>query len=396
MIKSVKKTILVALSIMAALMAGCGTDDSGGGGSATIVTGTASKGIIYPGSVSVFSVSGGVKSSTPLKTVETDPDGKFTADLGQYAGPIVIEVTGKYTDEATAAPVTIDAANPLRAAISDVGGVAGGKTCAVTPLTDLAYSLIEGSPLTNENIGAANARVGGIFKLNDITGTEPVHPNAAVLGTSGVTVEQQAYTIALATLSQMAKDAGGGTPATFTQIKDIIGSFKDDLAASPDAGLVPANTGAFTAALGTVTAPTATLGGFDDASSKLQNVNLSEIKLTLSVGTAPTGTLIGALEGTITLPPGTSVRTEGSSETVRSSQFVAGSSALAVARYTAGTGTVKYALLYGSGYSGGDFATLQIDIQKGVTVTAADFKLSGSKVIDTARNTMNNIAITIK
>lgn len=391
--KIVRSLILVALAGMVGLMSGCG-----GGEDATVVNGTASKGIIYPGTVKIFAVNEGVKSSTPLMTVQTDPDGKFTANLGQYKGAVVIEASGEYTDEATAAPVTIDAENPLRAAVNDVDSAAGGKICAVTPLTDLAYSLMSGSPLTKENIGATNARVADIFKLTDIIGTEPVRPDAAVLGGNGVTDEQRVYTIALATLSQMAKNAGGSTPAAFTQIKDVLGSFKEDLAASPDAGLVPANTDAFTAALGTVTAPSKPLHGFAEATSKLKNVSRTEVLLTLSAEFAPAGALIGGIQGTITLPQGASVRTVGSTEEVRGGVFVTSgnaASSLSGARYAAATRTVDFALVNASGFKGGDFATLLIDIQKGVSVTASGFTLSGSKVFDTDRSTMN-IAITGK
>ena len=385
MLKVVKNLIVVAVAGMAGLMAGCG---GGGDTGATVLNGTASKGIIYPGTVSIYAVNSGEKSSTALITVQTDQNGKFTADLGQYSGAIVIEASGKYTDEASAATVTIDAANPLRAVINDARGATGRKRCAVTPLTDLAYSLMAGAPLTNENIGTMNKRVADIFKITDITGTEPVRPDAAVLGASGVSEEQRVYTIALATLSQMAKNANGGKPATFAQIKDILGSFKNDLAAAPNVGLVPANTSAFTNALATVTAPTSTLGGFAAVSSALQAVSRSEIRLTLATGTVPTGTLIGGIQGTITLPEGASIRTEGVPETVLSGQFIAPKS-LALAGYKAATRTVNYGLVYGSGFSGGDFATLLIDVQIGVPVTASDFTLSGSNVIDTALRTMN-------
>jgi len=410
MIKSVKKIILVVMSCMVGLMTGCGGGGGGGGvvtvpapgngdgGANTIVNGTASKGIIYPGTVKIFAVEAGVKSSTPLNTVQTDQDGKFTADLGKYKGPIVIEAAGQYKDEATAKTVTIDAANPLHAAINDVSSATGEKKCAVTPLTDLAYSLIAGSSLTKENIEATNSRVADIFKLTDITGTEPVRPEAAVLSASSVTDEQRVYTIALATLSQMAKDAGGSAPATFDQVKGILGNFKDDMAASPGAGLAPANISAFTAALGTVTAPTSSLGGFDDASSKLQNISRTEIKLTLSVGTAPAGTLIGGIQGTIALPPGTSIRTDGDSGELHGGVLDTSGNAkssLVIAKYSASTRTLDFALVNASGFTGGDFATLQINIQTGVSATVSDFKLSGSKVIDTAGSTMN-IAVTVK
>jgi hypothetical protein len=392
MITKVKNLVLITMAVMVGLMAGCGAEV----GDSTILDGTASKGIIYPGAVTIFAVEEGVKSSIPLMTVPTDQNGKFSADLGQYKGPVVIEATGTYTDEASGLPVTIDAANPLRAAINDVGGVTGGKKCAVTPLTDLAFGLMADAPLTNENIGAANARVADVFKLSDIVWTEPVRADTAVLAASDVTAEQRVYTIALATLSQMAKNANDGTPAAFTQIKDILGSFKSDLSASPTAGLVPANTSAFTDALGTVTA--STLNGFSEASAKLQNVSRTEIKLTLSAAAAPAGTLIGGIQGTIILPPGTNVRTDGSTEAVHSGVLVTdgiATTSLSGARYTADTRTVSFALLYGDGFTGGDFATLLVNIQKGATFTAADFGVSGSKVLDTAGNVMN-IAITSK
>src|SRR5512133_1883666 len=120
MIDTMKKAVLVILAGMLATLAGCG-----GGGStppaSTTVAGTASKGIIYPGSVSIYAVDGaGKKAATPLKTVPTDTNGQFNADIGVYSGPIVIEAIGTYTDEATAAKVVIDSARPMRAAIDAV------------------------------------------------------------------------------------------------------------------------------------------------------------------------------------------------------------------------------------------------------------------------------------
>src|SRR6185369_6216943 len=68
------RIIIMVFTGMLGIMAGCGVDNGGGDvvTDATIVTGTASKGILYPGTISIFAVYSGVKSSAPLKTVQTD------------------------------------------------------------------------------------------------------------------------------------------------------------------------------------------------------------------------------------------------------------------------------------------------------------------------------------
>jgi len=384
---------MVAIACLAGLAAGCGTLNDElptVGRSGATVNGTVSKGILFPGTVAIFAVQDGVKSPSPLKTVPTDQDGKFTADLGQFEGPVVIEASGQYTDEASNTTVTIDAATPLHAAIYEVGTQTNGKRCAVTPLTDLAFQMMSGSALTKENIEATNTRVSGLFKLGDIVWTEPVRPDAATLGSGGVSVDQQAYTIALATLSQMAKNANGGAPASFDQIRNVIGSFKNDLSASPQAGLESANMSAFAVALDKVTSTG--LSGFNNASAVLQGVGGSEFKLTLSAGTAPAGVQFGGIQGAITLPAGCSVLTVGTTEKVADGLFSASGNAaglLASARFTAATRVLKFAMLSTSGFSGGDFATLLVHVPSGISVTADDFALSETSAIDTAGNAIN-------
>jgi len=124
----------------------------------------------------------------------------------------------------------------------------------------------------------------------------------------------------------------------------------------------------------------------------------SESKLTLSVETAPAGSLIGGIQGAITLPEGSSVRTEGTGEAVLSEVFSASgnaASSLAAAKFTKATRVVKYAVVNASGFSGGDFATLVVQVPAGVSVNTADVTLSENQVVDISGNTMN-LAITKK
>lgn len=390
MIVAFKKIMLIALAGMMGVIAGCG----GGGNTidtpvSTRVAGTASKGIIFPGVVKVFAVDAvGNTATTPLQSGATDSKGQFDIDIGAYSGAVIIEVTGTYTDEANApAQVVIDSTRPMRAAIDAVSALIP-KRIAVTPLTDLAYSLaLAGGPLTRLNIGAANAHVAEIFKISDITAIEPVQPNAAVLGSASI--EQQVYTLALATISQMANNSNPGVPAAFSQIATLLISFLQDMSLSAAAGLDPMRTAAFASALGTITSPTGTLPGFGNAVATLSNVGSGTFRLTLTSGTVPQGSLIGGVSGSIIFPAGTYIRNNPPDGSVLSSLFNAtgtGVSSLATAFYS--SNSLNFGVLMPSGFAGGDFATILIDVISG-TPTSTSFTLGNLKVIDVNGTTMN-------
>jgi len=126
-------------------------------------------------------------------------------------------------------------------------------------------------------------------------------------------------------------------------------------------------------------------------------------KLTLSVETAPAGSLIGGVQGTITLPEGYSVLTTDATagQTVQATAdgvFSASgnaASSITAAAFTKATRTVKFGVVNSSGFSGGDFATLLVQVPAGASVNPADFTLSENQVFDTASHTMN-LAITKK
>ena len=393
MLTILKRAAVVLAAGMMGLMTGCG---GGGGGTSspvttTTVAGTAAKGILYPGSISIYAVdAAGVKAATPLKTVLTDTSGQFSADVGVYSGTILIEATGTYTDEASGASVVIDTSRPMRAVIDSVSGSVA-RRFAVTPLTDLAYSLA--GTLTAANVAAANVRVSGLFKVSDITAIEPVQANAAVLG--GATLEQQTYTLALAALSQMAKTSSGGAAAAFSQIATLLSSFAADLSLSATAGLGSGNTAAFAAALATATS--GSLSGFTSAIANLAGAGMTSLKLTLAISSPAAGTSIGAVQGTIAFPAGTSVRVvPGTAGEVVAGLFTtlgAASSSLGSASFVAPTFT--FGVINASGFGAGDFATVIVDVASGAP-TAASFTVGNVKVVDINGTTLTGVTVTLK
>jgi hypothetical protein len=120
-------------------------------------------------------------------------------EAGAYTGPIIVEVTGSYKDEATGATVALDPATPLRAAISNA---AGSTTVMVTPLTELAVREM-GTVLSNTVIDLKNTEIATVFKVGNIISTKPA--DVTVAGASGDINSG----LVLASISQLMKNAPG-------------------------------------------------------------------------------------------------------------------------------------------------------------------------------------------
>jgi len=194
------------------LASGCGGSDSAS--DSGIIQGVASKGLINDGTVTVFAVNVDGTIGTELGSGQTDADGQYSIDVGDYYGPVLVVVTGgTYTDEATGLPV---ANNQLRAAIPAVGGTV---EVAVTPLTEIAVQLA-GATLTVSQINNSNAAVAVLIGGADITETQPPDINGDM---SGNTDAEKDYTMILAAISQMVEDGSA------TDVEDAIAIIKGDL-----------------------------------------------------------------------------------------------------------------------------------------------------------------------
>lgn len=374
-----KIRILNALLVatLALTFAGCGGGGGDGGDDTTvptahnIVSGVASKGIIRNGTVNVFALNDGIKGAL-LATAPTDADGKYSADVGAYTGAVLVEASGSYTDEKTGATVTILPTAPLRAAFDNV---TSNVTVAVTPLTELAVQKA-GTALTPANIQAANALVSDLFNV-DIIGTEPVEPVTSAL--QSATQAQQAYTLALAAISQMAD-----TP-TIEAVFAVVTTINSDIAD----GTMPAATAAtFTSALGNFLLSGSNQTGVITVPTELANVGTKTAVVKLSVAGLTAAAIYG-VDVTIDLPTGVTVQlADAATGQVADSALVlsgvAAGGSFASAKYTAATpATVRIGLMSDSGFGAGEFVTLNCDIAPGTTVVPADFSVEpGAAVIN--------------
>lgn len=360
------------------LLGGCG---GGGGGTApptTAVTGVVSKGPLKNGTVKIFGVdAAGAKTSLPLATVQTDANGAYGANLGNYTGALVVEAYGDYTDEATGSTVTIPASAPLRTAVTLVDtGTNNNRKIAVTPLTSLACGVM-GASYTTTAIAEANSRVGDMFKVKDIVGTQPVPPN--MTGMVLADAEQKTYTMALATLSQMSKDATGGSAPAYSQIQTILDSFKTDMNTSNTSGLGANNMSAFTTSLMTVS--TTMLPGFDTAAAQLRNAGTTTLKLSVDAAGVPAGSQLGAIHGIITVPAGVSMRTYSTGQVLdglisTTPGMAAAGSPQLIGKYDSTTRQLTFDVISpATGFGNGEFAGIIFDVSSAM-VSAADFTIT--------------------
>lgn len=269
---------IVALAALS-LLAACGSGGSSAPAVNNTVGGTASAGIISGGTVQVFKPYSTLKGADKKQLIGvsqvTKPDGSYTYDLGGYSGPVVIEVTGgSYIDEAdpTAGAKTIPAGAPLRAVI---GSANGSVNAAVTPLTELAVRqvLVSGHAPVAASINTANAQISDLFKV-DIINTKPLDASAPI---TGGTSDQQNYTLALATISQLTKSNNQTLDAALASVAGNI---------TPTGTMAPATaTSILTAQNAFVNNLTVNKTGINAVPAALQNIGTTTIKLTLALPT---------------------------------------------------------------------------------------------------------------
>ena len=193
--KSVTKSLMWFTALLVTFsVAGCGGSV---GGSQNKLTGFVSAGPLNGSSVCAYAITGGAKGA-PIGSCSTTAAGSYSINLGNYAGPVLLEATGgTYTDEATST-TNVALAIPLHSMLASVTGVA--TSVAITPLNELAYRNASArvGGLSSANIQSAIAAVQNNFGVADIVSTMPVD----VTNVASATPAQQKYTLALATISQ--------------------------------------------------------------------------------------------------------------------------------------------------------------------------------------------------
>ncbi len=197
----------------------------------TVIAGIASKGPV-DGTASVYALNVDGSRGALLKSCPV-VKGNYSVNIGKFDVPVIIEVNGSYTDEATGKTIPLD--KPLRTALSS--SVTSTKV-AVTPLTELAVQ--KAGILTPANIDSGNKLISDIFKVDIIT-TQPVEPAATPV--SAASQSQKDYTLVLAAIAKLSEtqavplgdtlkslaigiSSSGMTPKTFDDFKKAVSDFK--------------------------------------------------------------------------------------------------------------------------------------------------------------------------
>jgi len=354
---------LIGMMIVAMTMtlSGCGGGGGGGGAATTTVSGVASKGLIKNGvnNVKVFALGSNGAKGTLLATTSTGASGEYSANVGTYAGLVLVEVSGTYTDEATGQPVTIAADKPLRAACSNE---TGNVTVAVTPLTELAVQNAEAAgALTLVNITAANAAVSTLFNL-DVIATMPVAPEATAL--SGATKAQKEYTLALAAISQM---AGTNSAAA---VFSVIDGMKTDIQANSTLTTTAAQ---FVQALNDFAANGNNNTGVTSSTLPAELINVGSKTAVVTLSISGVSAAVYGVDVTVDLPSGVTVAagTNGSVAAPILSVTGAAEGSYASAQYIPASGGVPaklhIAVANGNGFTPGAFVTIACSVAQGVT-----------------------------
>ena len=376
---------IASLLLIILSLAGCGGGSSSAPAATTIVSGIASKGPIINGVVKIFSVLNDAKGPLLVQTT-TDATGNYKADIGAYTGPIMVEASGSYLDEATGLTKTIPADSPLHAALPLAQG---NLNLPVTALTELAFTKV-GSSLNATTISAANTLISDLFKV-DITTTLPVAPTTEALATA--TQAQKDYTLALATVSQLASAATGTSDSD--KLNNALSTLGQGITSD---GMTTETADSIRSALDDFVSNTNNETGVSDTSStSLVNAGTFSKTYKLSLQGNFTPGAVTGLQFNLTIPSGVTLSVNNLNLAVLTSSLAlsgnAPSGALLTGKYAANTLTVG---LISTSALTGELITLTCNIPAGVTAPgAAAFTVSNLKSIDKNAATVMGVSVAV-
>ena len=159
--------LALATTFLLASCGGGGGDVSGSGG---IIGGTGLKGPVAGATVTAYAIVGGA-AGTAIATATTDAGGGFSMPVGNYAGPVMLQLAGgTYVDEASGATMAMAAGDVMTAMLLSIKAGAVVSNVHITPLTSMAQTKAQAMSgrMSDANIAAANQAVGSYFMVSDI------------------------------------------------------------------------------------------------------------------------------------------------------------------------------------------------------------------------------------
>jgi hypothetical protein len=296
-----------------------------------------------------------------------DALGKYTADISPYQGPILIEVSGSYKDEATGTTMVVPATTPLRAAISNA---AGNVSVMVTPLTEMAVKKMN-NVFTKAAVDTINANIATAFKVDDITKTEPI--DATIAAPATATAAQKNQSMVLATISQMVKNSGD---TTATALDKVLAGMAADITGST---MLDKSIAGYKTAMFDFMGSTNNKTGITDINNFVGNIGTFKLAHMKISAVLPAGAPnIGGIDFTFTLPTGVSLSKDAITNLVTPGVVV-------IAGVAAATGTTSISLATldaqalrtvmanAQGFGAGEFVDISCTIPAGNTATAASF-----------------------
>lgn len=299
------RKLTAGAAIVAAVfaVAACG---GGGGGSAapgasggTSVSGTSAKGVVINGIVTLKDGAGNVLTTTPTQVL-TGMDGSFTADVGDYEGPVFVEITaGENTtiqDEITG--MNEDASNVMGVILESVTTVTGGQpaTANVTPFTSIVAQLAKSSAGNGNEVSTllvqqAQAAISTTLGFNPVA-TAPINPRDEA-ATADASPEALKQALLLAALAQF-----GTTNPTCAALQDRA----DELACAAQQFSTAYSGSTITNGAATISVSGATLAGFEAAVTAVSmNNEVNKTGTTIDPNTDPaTSTLATAEDNPMT------------------------------------------------------------------------------------------------
>lgn len=364
-----------ALFLLTILLTACGGGGTSTGGTvqspgSTVISGTASLGIIKDGRVKVYQLTSDGRKLFLAET-RTDAYGRYSVSITTPTTPVLVEVSGgSYTDEATGLSVVRSDSEVLHAVVGSPGTI---QPIAVTPLTELAYQLA-GSPLTAAAIDSANSKVSDAFNV-DIVTVQPVDPSLTGFR-SPTTQAQKDYSLALATLSQQAQSTPGGSVGT------VVEGYRQDLAADDRISLGTATT--FSTTLSQFLANPRNQTGLTTATTALANFGtLTQLVKLNTTGTFAAGSFIKGVQVQLQLPAGVNIQYTG--VTPDAGVVMPSGAAAAVTTiesyYDPATKTISLGIINAQpGFGLGEFVTIRTDVAPGAPLDESLFTVSGGMV----------------
>src|ERR1035437_6375421 len=174
--------MMMAMVVTAVLMAACGgggtAADNVGSGGTGYISGAAVKGPVGHATITAHGINGG-QMGAQIGTATTDVNGNFSMAIGNYAGPVLLQMSGgSYTDEATGASMSMALGDVMTAVMPSVAAGASNSGVQVTPLTAMAQAMAQHMTggITDANIAAANTAIGNKISPRGKPHTPPPKP----------------------------------------------------------------------------------------------------------------------------------------------------------------------------------------------------------------------------